>query len=87
MLDTYFLYYENLVPDELIVHPQFDASTYEHDVRIVEIRTKSTFPPPHPKTNPEKIIHHPYLLTASLLERLHKHRHIFLAVQECSEPL
>lgn len=48
---------------------------------------KSTSPPPHPKTNPAKIIHRHYLFTASLLERLHKHHHIFLAVQECSEPL
>ncbi len=37
MRDTYFLYYENLVPDELIMHPQFDASTYEHDVMIVKV--------------------------------------------------
>ena len=44
-LDAYSLYYENLVPDELIVHPQYDASTYEHDVMLVKVYGKSRFPP------------------------------------------
>ncbi|KAL3827549.1 hypothetical protein ACHAXA_002046 [Cyclostephanos tholiformis] len=38
-------YYENLIPDELILHPNFDASTYEHDVMLIKIFGKSRFPP------------------------------------------
>ncbi|KAL3762190.1 hypothetical protein ACHAW5_002778 [Stephanodiscus triporus] len=56
-LDTYHLYYENLVPDELIVHPEFDDGTYEHDVMLVRVFGRSRFPPVRlgrDETDPER---------------------------------
>jgi len=44
-LSTYELYYENLIPDTLIIHPEFNDVTYEHDVMLVKVFGKSRFPP------------------------------------------
>jgi len=44
-LQTYKLYYENLVPDKLHMHPNFNEDTYEHDVMLVKVFGKSRFPP------------------------------------------
>ena len=44
-LERYKLYYENLVPDELLIHPGYDEATYRHDVMLVKVFGKSRFPP------------------------------------------
>ncbi|KAL7528453.1 hypothetical protein ACHAXR_004482, partial [Thalassiosira sp. AJA248-18] len=44
-LETYKLYYENLVPEKLHLHPQFDEGTYENDVMLVKVFGMSKFPP------------------------------------------
>jgi len=44
-LETYKLYYENLIPDTLHKHPDFNEDTYEHDVMLVKVFGKSRYPP------------------------------------------
>jgi secreted trypsin-like serine protease len=41
---TYHLEYENLIPENLIKHPKFDVTTYEHDLMIVKVFGKSRYP-------------------------------------------
>jgi secreted trypsin-like serine protease len=45
MQDRHCLYYENLVLDELIVHPQFDERAYKHDIMLVKVFGRSRYPP------------------------------------------
>ncbi len=45
MQDTHCLYYENLMPDELIVHPQFDKRMYKHNIMLVKVFRGSRYPP------------------------------------------
>jgi len=42
---THKLYYENLIPEELILHPEYNENTYEHDVMLVKVFGKSRYPP------------------------------------------
>ena len=44
-LETYKLYYENLIPDGLHPHPDFDGGSYEQDIMIVKVFGKSRYPP------------------------------------------
>ena len=44
-LDTYKLYYENLIPQTNYVHPQYNEDSYEHDVMLVKVFGQSRFPP------------------------------------------
>lgn len=44
-LHTYHLNYENLIPEKLIKHPQYNGMTYEHDLMIVKIFGRSRYDP------------------------------------------
>jgi len=44
-LHTYRLDYENLIPEKLIKHPQYNEMTYEHDLMIVKIFGRSRYTP------------------------------------------
>ncbi|KAL7548102.1 hypothetical protein ACHAWF_011397 [Thalassiosira exigua] len=43
--DTNHLYYENLVPEKMMVHPNYDPETYERDLMVVKAYGTSRFPP------------------------------------------
>jgi hypothetical protein len=45
MQDRHCLYNKNLVPDKLIVHPQFDEMTYKHNIMLVKVFGRSCYPP------------------------------------------
>ena len=44
-LETYKLYYENLIPDGLHLHAHFDRGTYEQDLMLVKVFGKSRYSP------------------------------------------
>lgn len=44
-LETHRLYYENLIPETLVKHPDYDEVTYEHDLMLVKVFGKSRYPP------------------------------------------
>lgn len=43
-LETYKLYYENLIPEKMHLHPSYNQETYEHDIMLVKIYGKSRYP-------------------------------------------
>jgi trypsin len=42
--ETYKLYYENLIPEEMHLHPNFNEETYEHDIALIKVFGKSRYP-------------------------------------------
>lgn len=42
--ETYKLYYENLLPQKMYLHPDYNEETYEHDIMLVKTYGKSRYP-------------------------------------------
>jgi len=42
--ETYKLYYENLIPQKMYLHPDYNEETYEHDIMLVKTYGKSRYP-------------------------------------------
>lgn len=42
--ETYKLYYENLIPQKMYLHPDYNQETYEHDIMLVKTYGKSRYP-------------------------------------------
>lgn len=43
-LETYKLYYENLIPEKMYLHPNYTEETYEHDIMLIKTFGKSRYP-------------------------------------------
>jgi len=43
-LETYKLYYENLIPEKRYLHSDYNEETYEHDIMLVKTYGKSRYP-------------------------------------------
>lgn len=43
-LETYKLYYENLIPEKMYLHPNYNEETYENDMMLVKTYGKSRYP-------------------------------------------
>ena len=42
--DTYQLYYENLIPETMHIHPGYEGDTYKNDLMLLKVYGKSRYP-------------------------------------------